>query len=170
MKLKEVEFTQNLDGTLEAMQKHGLLLTSIGGDGRPNAMTIGWGSPGIIWSRPIFVVLVRPSRFTLGNIEASGQFVVSVPADGMHEACMHCGTVSGRDHDKFADCKFTTTQAGTVNVPLIDQCTMHYECRVVHRNDVLDSQLDPKVRSDCYGSGDLHRIYYGQILRTLVRA
>lgn len=170
MELNEIKFTENLTHTLEQMQKHGLLLVSADAAGQPNVMTIGWGNPGVIWSRPIFVVLVRPSRYTFGNIEATGEFVVSVPDDDMKEACMYCGTESGRDVDKFADCELTPLEAATVSVPLIAECARHYECRVVHRNDVLDAEIADDIRQNAYPSGNLHRLYYGQILRTTERA
>ena len=170
MRLRKVDFAHDLKTTLRRMRQHGLLLTSVDGGGKPNVMAIGWGSPGVIWSRPIFVILVRPSRYTFGNIEATGEFVVNVPTDDMREVCMHCGTVSGRDHNKFQECSLTLSEAKMVRVPLIDQCVMHYECRVRHRNDVVESQLDPEVRSACYARGDFHRIYYGEILRAAVRA
>ena len=169
MELKEVEFTEDLARTVQIMRQHGLLLSSVDKKGKPNVMAIGWGLPGVIWSKPIFAVLVRPSRYTYKNIEATGEFVVSVPADTMHEVCLHCGSVSGREHDKFAECSLTLADAKTVKVPLIEQCVMHYECRVVHRNDVIDSQLDATVREECYAGGDLHRVYYGQVLRTVAR-
>jgi flavin reductase (DIM6/NTAB) family NADH-FMN oxidoreductase RutF len=170
MKLRKVEFSHDLETTLKRMRKHGLLLTSADSRGKPNVMAIGWGTPGVIWSRPVFVVLVRPSRYTFGNLEATGEFVVNVPTDDMHDVCMHCGTVSGRDHDKFQECSLTLAEAKTVRAPLIEQCVMHYECRVLLRNDVVESQLDPDVRSGCYAKGDFHRIYYGEILRAAVRA
>jgi len=170
MQLKEIEFTQGLAHTLSVMREHGLLLTSAGADGRPNVMTIGWGCPGVIWGRPVFVVLVRPSRFTFGNIQATGEFVVAVPDEGMHDACMFCGTKSGRDTDKFADAGLTAAQAGAVAAPLIEQCVRHYECRMIHRNDLSDAELTAEVRQEFYPSGDLHRLFYGQILRCTERA
>jgi len=166
--VNEVAFTEGLEKTLQVMQEHGLFLTSVDTDGKPNAMAIGWATPGIILSRPMFVVLVRPSRFTFGNIEAAGEFVVSVPSDDMHELCMYCGTASGRDEDKFAAKGLTTVEGSAVKVPLIEGCTTHYECRVVHKGDVRDSELDADIRAQCYPNGDLHRLYYGEILRTCV--
>ncbi|KPK65448.1 MAG: hypothetical protein AMK73_02980 [Planctomycetes bacterium SM23_32] len=151
------------------MQEHGLLLSSAGADGRPNVMAVGWGCPGVIWGRPVFVVLVRPSRFTFGNIEATGEFVVNVPGDDMHETCMYCGTKSGRDVDKFAERGLEAVAAETVGAPLIGQCVRHYECRVVHRNDVVDAAIDAEIRSQAYAKGDFHRLYYGQVLRTAAR-
>lgn len=170
MELKEVEPTYDLARNIRTMQQHGLLLTSVDAVGKPNVMAIGWGSVGVVWGRPVFTVLVRPSRFTWRNMEAAGEFVVSVPTDDMHDVCMHCGTVSGRDHDKFAECSLTTTPADTVRVPLIEQCAMHYECRTLLKNDVIESQLDATVRADAYGGGDFHRIYYGHILCAAARS
>ncbi len=170
MELKEIALMDNLSQTLATLGKHGLLLTSLSPEGRPNTMTIGWGCAGIIWGRPMFVVLVRPSRFTIGNIEATGEFVVSVPGDDMHETCMYCGSVSGREVDKFAERRLTALPAKTVKPPLIGQCIRHYECKVVHRNDVSDAEIDPEIRSGAYPKGDLHRLFYGHVLRVTERA
>ena len=54
--------------------------------------------------------------------------------------------------------------------PLIAQCVRHYECKVVHRNDVTDAGITAEIRSGAYANGDLHRLYYGEILRTVERA
>ena len=169
MENREIAFTDDLSQTLEMMAKHGLLLTSTGAEARPNVMTIGWGCVGTIWARPVFIVLVRPSRFTFGNIEAAGQFVVAVPGDDMNETCLYCGTASGRDADKFAERGLTPVEAETVAAPLIEQCVRHYECTVIHRNDVVDAAIDAQIRSDAYAKGDFHRLYYGQILRVTER-
>jgi flavin reductase (DIM6/NTAB) family NADH-FMN oxidoreductase RutF len=164
--MKEIDFKENVADTLAKLASPGLLLVSAGPGGRPNAMTIGWGLAGVAWGRPVFSVLVRPSRYTLGNIEATGEFVVAVPGEGMHDAVMYCGTQSGRDVDKFAELGLTAVEAATVAVPLIGECARHYECRVVHYSDVSDAALAAEVRRDCYSTGNLHRIYHGQILRT----
>jgi len=169
MNTREIEFTEGLPDTVAMFQKDGLLLSTAGADGRPNVMTIGWGTPGIIWGRPIFIVYVRPSRFTFQNIEATGEFVVNVPTEAMHEECMSCGTLSGRDVDKFAENSLTAVPAQTVGAPLIAECVRFYECKVVHVNDLVDAALDAEVRSSAYPQGDLHRLYFGQVLRTAER-
>ena len=94
--------------TLQAMAHPGLLLVSRDGRGRPNAMTIGWGSVGIYWARPVFVVPVRKSRYTYGCIEKTDDFTVNVLPRKLADAATFCGTVSGRDHDKFAEAGLTT--------------------------------------------------------------
>jgi flavin reductase (DIM6/NTAB) family NADH-FMN oxidoreductase RutF len=112
---------------------------------------------------------VRPSRYTYGNIEATGEFMVNVPPADLTEACEHCGTVSGRDHEKFRECGLTPRAARHVEVPLIEECVIHYECRVLQRNDIVESQLDERIGREFYSTGDFHRVYYGEILTTLAR-
>jgi flavin reductase (DIM6/NTAB) family NADH-FMN oxidoreductase RutF len=169
MSLKKVDLTHRLDLTLSRMQKQGLLLTSADTEGTPNVMTIGWGNPGMVWGRPVFVVLVRPSRYTFTNIETTGEFVVNVPPSDLADACEHCGTVSGRDHRKFQECGLTPRTGRHVEVPLVEECVIHYECRVLQRNDIIESQLDAQVQREFYSTGDFHRVYYGEVLRTVAR-
>jgi flavin reductase (DIM6/NTAB) family NADH-FMN oxidoreductase RutF len=148
---------QQLDG-------EGLLLASTKPDGETNVMTIGWGTIGVIWGRPIFTVLVRPSRYTYQFIEASDEFTVNVPSPAMTDFVRFCGSKSGRDHDKIARFEIAITPGQQVGSPWIDGCPLVYECRVVHKNDILPATLDPGISARFYPRGDFHRVYYGEIL------
>jgi len=160
----EIGFTEHLDKTLSVMGKMGLLLVSADPKGKPNAMTIGWGTVGIIWGKPIFTVLVRPSRYTYGLIENSEDFTVNVPTADMRDAVNFCGSKSGRDYDKFKENGLIALPSKNVKTPAIEQCSIHYECKIVHKNDVMKEKLDGKIVSSAYKSGDFHTIYYGEIL------
>jgi len=162
----EVAWDSYLNETTDRLSD-GLLLTSLDPEGQPNTMAIGWGSVGIVWSRPMFVVLVRHSRYTYECIEASGDFTVNVPSLDMAEAVEFCGTVSGRDHDKFAECGLTAGQSQTIISPYIDECHLVYECQVVQHTDVVPENFAPEIIDEFYAGGDFHRIYFGEILRTL---
>ena len=61
--------------TMESMSSGGLLLVA-GTKGNP--MTIGWGTVGIIWHLPVFVVLVRPSRYTFEFMEQYKCLILSL--------------------------------------------------------------------------------------------
>lgn len=164
----QVPYTRGLEVTLERLANGGLLLTSFNEAGKPNTMTIGWGTVGVIWSKTIFVVLVRPSRYTFECIEATGDFTVNVPASGMEQVTQLCGTVSGRDRDKFAECSLTAVPGRRVKSPTIAECEISYECVVVHRNDVIAEHLAEEIMRSAYPNRDLHRVYYGEILTTLL--
>lgn len=130
MKLKLDKFAVE---TLNKLEDPGLLLLSANKAGKNNVMTIGWGLIGIFWRTPTFMVAVRPSRYTHDFIEESNEFTVNVPKDGMEEAVEYCGTVSGRTHDKFKECQLTLTKSKHLKTPTIKECTIHYECQVVHK-------------------------------------
>jgi len=159
-----VEYTDYFAEMIKRMQEDGLLMVTSSADGKSNVMTIGWGTVGILWSLPVFVVLVRPSRYTYSRLEEVDEFTINVPPEELAKAALHCGTVSGRDNDKFKDMGFTPVQGRKVKVPIIQECVMHYECRIVHENDVIPEALVKAIINGAYPQGDFHRIYYGQIL------
>ncbi len=160
----DIAYTQLVDKTMKVMTSTGLLLVSLDANGRANPMTIGWGAIGSVWGRPMFLVLVRPSRYTYQCIEQTGDFTVNVPPASLKEAVLHCGTVSGRQEDKLAVLGLTATGSRKVDSPIIQQCVIHYECEVVHKNDVIPSQLLPDIQTGSYQSGDYHRVYWGHIV------
>src|SRR5208337_2213667 len=90
----QVKFTDYFAQTIQRMREDGLLLVSTGTDGKANVMTIGWGTIGCIWSRPVFIVLVRPSRYTYSRLEQVSDFTVNVPPRELSAVVSYCGSVS----------------------------------------------------------------------------
>ena len=159
-----VRYTDYFSQTIERMGEDGLLLVSTGTDGKPNVMTIGWGTIGSIWARPIFVVLVRHSRHTYNQMEQVSDFTVNVPPRELAAAASLCGTVSGREHNKFQEAQLTPIPSREVRSPVIKECVVHYECRTVNRVDMAPDAVVESVRQQCYKNGDFHRIYFGEIV------
>ena len=149
--------------TNRLMRGGGLFLVSAGKDGRPNAMTIGWGLVGTMWRQPFFTVAVRLSRHTHRLIEESGEFTVCLPARGMESALDFCGTKSGRDVDKFGELKLTAAKGRDVDAPFIAECPVHYECTVAYKKELKPGQLERELEEDCYPSDNYHVLYFGHI-------
>ncbi|NLG49699.1 MAG: flavin reductase family protein [Chloroflexi bacterium] len=164
MQRERVPYDHKLNKTLELLQKPGLLLAASKKSGESNVMTIGWATVGFIWGKPIFMALVRPSRYTFEFIEDSQCFTVNVPADDLRRWVGICGSRSGREIDKFGEYNIATTPAQTVAAPTIDACPMVYECQVVHYNDLIPANLTPEIDASAYGGTDYHRLYFGHIL------
>ncbi|MFC1899567.1 flavin reductase family protein [Chloroflexota bacterium] len=160
----KIDYTDHLKETNMMLGHGGLLLASVDAQGNPNAMTIGWGTVGIIWNRPVFVVLVRPSRYTHGLIEITGDFTVNVPTPELADKMSYFGTVSGRDEDKFKESGLTTIPGNNIKSPIVAECVIHYECMVVHKNDVIPDELVEGIRNSSYRKDDFHKIYFGEIL------
>ena len=159
-----IHYTDFFAETMRRMREDGLLLVTAGADGKPNVMTIGWGTIGSIWGRPVFLVLVRPSRYTYGRLEEIGDYTVNVAPHALADAVAHCGKVSGRDHDKLQEKGLTLLPSRQVRPPVIQECVIHYECRTLHRNDVVPEALAQSVMDDAYPESDFHRVYFGEIV------
>ena len=159
--MKQISFDQYAPQVLQQLPKGAFLTVSH--DGRDNTMTIGWGSLGVIWGKPVFSALVRPSRFTFGLLESSGEFTVSVPLTDMSKALGICGSKSGRDIDKFAATELKKLPGMKISTPVIGGAGLHYECKVLFKQPMNPALLDPAINAASYSSGDYHTIYYGLI-------
>lgn len=148
--------------TMEVLGGRGALL--IAGTDPVNPMTIGWGQIGIAWGKPVFLVMVRPSRFTYGLMEKATAFSVNVPGDDLAEACGICGSKSGRDLDKIAETGLAVERGVELDVPTLADCSLHYECRILEKNMLDPATLDGEVDKSCYPEGDHHAVWWGEIV------
>ncbi len=151
----------------------GILLTTAL-DGKVNSMTIGWGQIGVIWSKPVFTVLVRESRYTKEFLDKTGEFTVNVPlAKADKNILAVCGTKSGRDMDKIAMLNLTTVPGQTVSVPGIRELPLTLECKVIYRQEqnpeaIEQSCLDRFYAQGTHNEGDYHTVYYGEITKVYI--
>lgn len=161
---KKVEKLSYVKTTNKLMRDGGLLLVTDGKGDKPNAMTIGWGLIGTMWRQPFFCVAVRFSRYTFELIEKSEEFTVCLPAKDMENVLEICGTKSGRDIDKFKELKLTAKKGISIEAPYIEECPVHYECKVAFKVEVKPGKLERELEKDVYPKGDYHVLYFGQIL------
>ena len=91
---------------------------------------------------------------------------MNVPTPELRKAVHVCGSKSRRDCDKLAECGLTAAPSRSPEVasPTIAECGLAYECRIVHRSDIVPEALAAAIASSAYPGGDYHRLYFGQIL------
>lgn len=160
--MKERAYLDNIDTLMGSLMK-GALLT-VKADGKVNTMTIGWATIGFVWKKEVFMVAVRDSRYTFEFIEKSKDFTVTIPTDSQYrKAITFCGTKSGRDYDKFAECNLKTAAARSVESPIVAIPGVHYECRIVYKSAMDQAFLDNQLES-LYPEKDYHTLYFGEIL------
>jgi flavin reductase (DIM6/NTAB) family NADH-FMN oxidoreductase RutF len=95
-----------------------------------NIITLAWvGS--LCSEPPIMGVSIRPSRHSHSLVATSGEFVLNVPTVEILRAVDYCGSVSGRDTDKWKAMGLTPAPARIVRTALIAECPLNLECRVV---------------------------------------
>ena len=148
----------------KAMKPNGILLTTAA-HGKVNTMTIGWGTIGVDWSRPVFIAYVRESRYTKEMLEANGEFTVNIPMEPIDKKILgYCGTKSGRDTDKIADMGLHLVESDVVSVPGIAELPLTLECKVLYKEEQDLSRIPEDIIAQYYPKGDHHHVYYGQIV------
>jgi len=108
------------------------LVTSVAADGTPNIIVLG-ECFNISISHPVVVGLaIMPSRYSHGLIQESGEFGVNFPTADLVETVDRCGSVSGRQvGDKFAHVGLTPYPATKIRAPLIAECPVNLECKLI---------------------------------------
>ncbi len=130
-----------------------------------NPMTIGWGQVGMVWGRPVFTVYVRTSRYTFECLQSADSFTISVPRLGeLADELALCGTKSGRDLEKVQACGFTLVPGQSVNTPIIAECGLHYECSILARCQLQETDVASREIHKKYESKDLHQLTLGEIV------
>ena len=141
----------------------GILMTTKNGE-TVNTMTIGWGTMGIEWGKPIFVAFVRDSRYTMEMLGKNPEFTVNVPMGQVDKKILgYCGTKSGRDTDKIADLGLTLEPGDTVSVPGIRELPLTLECKILYSQKQENDKLPAPLVDRYYAGGDFHTAFYAEI-------
>lgn len=142
----------------------GVLLTTAAG-GKVNTMTIGWGTIGIEWGKPVFIAFVRDSRYTMQLLEENAAFTINIPLGQVDKKILgYCGTKSGRDTDKIADTGLTPEPGEAVSVPGFKELPLTLECKVLYRQKQVNDELPTALFDRYYSAGDYHTAFYGEIV------
>jgi len=117
------------------------LVTCVDAEGRPNIITLG-EAYNLSIRRPVIVgISIAKARYSHGLISTSREFVLNLPTTRILEQVDRCGTCSGRQVDKFSDIGLTPLPAQQVRPPLIAECPVNLECRVISVQEVGDHDL-----------------------------
>ena len=75
-------------------------------------------------------IAVAHTRHTYSLLKAEREFVVNVPSAGMLSAVRLCGSISGRDRDKFEASGLTREDSAVVRAVSLRECGAHIECKI----------------------------------------
>lgn len=115
---------------VEALYPVPVVLVSSGDKGNANIITIAWC--GVVCSNPpLLSISIRPSRHSHKIISERKDFVINIPNEDLLEKTDICGMVSGSSIDKFKACVFTKIPSSEVSAPLIKECPVNIECKVI---------------------------------------
>lgn len=95
-----------------------------------NIITVAWA--GLICTHPPRVsISVRPTRHSYNLIKDSGEFVINLTPASLIRECDYCGIYTGAKVDKFAKTGLHKAPASSVSCPVIEECPLALECKVI---------------------------------------
>ena len=150
---------------IERCRQPGILVTTKTGD-KINSMTIGWGTLGVVWEKPVFIAYVRDCRYTWEMLQKNPEFTVNIPVGEFDRKALGLlGSKSGRDMDKIATAGLTPVDPEVISVPGLKEFPLTLECKVLLDQKQDDSRLPEELRDRFYRiqSND-HFCFYGEIV------
>ncbi len=134
-------------------------------DGKPNFMTAAAVGAANV-EPPMISVAIRRNRYTQRGIRQNMTFSVNVPSTDLVRETDYCGLVSGSEVNKAEVCQFNVFYGKLNNAPLIEQCPINIECKVVHVLDLGSHSLfvgrieEAHISEDCLTDGkpDVNKI------------
>lgn len=109
-------------------------------DDKPNFMVAAWC--GIVSSEPPTIAVgLRPQRHTYKGVKQNLSFSINVASTDQVGAVDYCGSTSGAKVNKVEACQFKVFYGKLQNAPLIEQCPVNLECKVLHILDLGSHSL-----------------------------
>lgn len=106
-------------------------------DGKPNYLTVAYC--GSVQEKPAMIsVSLTRTHYTNNGIKDNGTFSVNIPSEEMAEITDYCGLFSGKKVVKSR--LFTTFYGGLETAPMIHECPINLECRLVRIIDLGGSE------------------------------
>lgn len=87
---------------------------------------------------PLLVISLNEKHHTTQGIVESQKFSVNMPTASMVKQVDYCGIYSGKDVDKST---LFTNLEGTSGVPIIDECPVNLECKVIEEVQVKQRHM-----------------------------
>ena len=84
-------------------------------------------------------ISLNKSHYTCAGIKQNKSFSINIPSLDMLEVTDYCGIVSGKEVDKSK--LFNTFYGNLKDAPMIQQCPINMECKVIQELDLGGSNI-----------------------------
>lgn len=98
--------------------------------GCSNVMPMSWLTM-MEFEPPLIGCVVSGRNFSFDALRKTKQCTLNIPTAELAQQMVACGNVSGRRKNKFAAFGLTPRAASEVEAPLIEECYLNLECRVL---------------------------------------
>ena len=145
------------------------MLISAGNKDKYNMMTASWGFAGVMWGAPTAIAAVRPQRYTMEFMKSKDYFTLSFFGDDKKIHAV-CGKESGRNVNKTEKTGLTPLFDNDTESPYFDEARLVLICKKVYAQDLdKNSFIDTDIVDKIYPENDFHTMFYGKIIKALVK-
>ena len=100
-------------------------------DDKPNFMTLCYGGA-VNWYPPMVIIAMQDFKYTNKGIRQNKTFSVNLPTVDMVKETDYCGLNTGAKVNKVDACRFKVFYGKLQTAPMIEQCAVNLECKVMH--------------------------------------
>ncbi|MFA5361945.1 MAG: flavin reductase family protein [Candidatus Omnitrophota bacterium] len=137
---------------------------------KANIVTIAWHSP-LCRKPPLVGISVAKSHLSREFIQKSGEFIINIPDEQLLEKTVFCGSISGREREKFPEAGLTPVKAKhLVKTPVIGECPGYIECyvrgvkefgdHVLFAGEVIYAEAEESLFTDTWNVDKIKLIYH----------
>lgn len=105
------------------------LVSCIDNNGNPNIITVTYIT-GVNEEPPMIGIAIRPEKYSNNLIRQSEEFAVNIPSADLLPKIDFCGSVSGKQINKFKNASLTQIKSSKIKTPLIKECPINIECKL----------------------------------------
>lgn len=98
--------------------------------GRANVMPLAWLTM-LDFDPPLVGLVMGDRNYSFAALKTTRACTLNVPTVEIARQTVDCGVVSGAEINKFAKFGLTPIPAARVRAPLVKECPLNFECRVV---------------------------------------
>jgi flavin reductase (DIM6/NTAB) family NADH-FMN oxidoreductase RutF len=127
-------------------------------NGKPNLMTVAWGSIACM-QPPMACIALNQIRHTNKGIKQNNTFSINVPSTDYVLETDFCGITPGSKTDKISVCNFNVFYGSLKTAPMIEQCPLNLECSVFQivnlgSHDLIIGKIEEiYINDDCLTDG-----------------
>lgn len=133
-----------------------VVMVSTARDGKANIMPMSWHTM-MEFEPPMIGCVISGSNYSFEALNDTGECVIGIPTVELGKKVVACGNTSGRKVDKFSAFGLTPVFASKVSPPLIGECYVNLECKVIDDSlvekynffilEVIKAWIDPSRKA-----------------------
>jgi flavin reductase (DIM6/NTAB) family NADH-FMN oxidoreductase RutF len=166
-KFKEIKPEELNKSTFQLIGKDWMLITAEK-DNKINTMTAAWGGFGVMFTKNVVYIVIRPQRYTKEFVDNSDTLSLTFFDETFRKQLNYLGTVSGKDEKKISKANLTIQHLN--NTPYFYEANIAIICKKIYAQDFksecfIASELDTKW----FPEKDYPTLYIAEIEKILIK-